>query len=89
MSTNGSASTTRDAASEDQDVTPFELFFDLVFVFAFTQVTDFLVELAPFDGRWDRTPNSGVLPRRVVTPLSPAVSGVSREINGFVTLDTT
>lgn len=32
------------AAMPEQDVTPLELFFDLVFVFAFTQVTGFLVE---------------------------------------------
>jgi low temperature requirement protein LtrA len=43
MSTNGSAVTERDAAEQEQDVTPLELFFDLVFVFAFTQVTGFLV----------------------------------------------
>ncbi|WP_049996529.1 low temperature requirement protein A [Halococcus sediminicola] len=50
MSTNGSASTTRDAAGEEQDVTPLELFFDLVFVFAFTQVTGFLVENLTWTG---------------------------------------
>jgi low temperature requirement protein LtrA len=44
MSTNGSAVTERNAAEQEQDVTPLELFFDLVFVFAFTQVTGFLVE---------------------------------------------
>ena len=50
MSTNGSASTARDAGSEEQDVTPLELFFDLVFVFAFTQVTGFLVENLTWTG---------------------------------------
>lgn len=50
MSTNGSASTGRDAAGEEQDVTPLELFFDLVFVFAFTQVTGFLVENLTWTG---------------------------------------
>ena len=44
MSTNGSTFAEQDAAGEDQEVTPLELFFDLVFVFAFTQVTGFLVE---------------------------------------------
>ena len=50
MSTNGSAFTVRDAAGEEQDVTPLELFFDLVFVFAFTQVTGFLVENLTWTG---------------------------------------
>jgi low temperature requirement protein LtrA len=44
MSTNGSVFADQDAAEQEQDVTPLELFFDLVFVFAFTQVTGFLVE---------------------------------------------
>jgi low temperature requirement protein LtrA len=44
MSTNGSTFAEQDAGGEDQEVTPLELFFDLVFVFAFTQVTGFLVE---------------------------------------------
>ena len=44
MSTNESAFAEQDAAEQEQDVTPLELFFDLVFVFAFTQVTGFLVK---------------------------------------------
>jgi low temperature requirement protein LtrA len=44
MSENGSVDAEQDAAGQEQDVTPLELFFDLVFVFAFTQVTGFLVE---------------------------------------------
>ena len=45
MSTAASAPSPGETANEqEQSVTPLELFFDLVFVFAFTQVTDFLVE---------------------------------------------
>jgi low temperature requirement protein LtrA len=50
MSTNGSVFAEQDAAEQDQDVTPLELFFDLVFVFAFTQVTGFLVEHLSWTG---------------------------------------
>jgi len=39
-----SSGSTGDGGEQEQDVTPLELFFDLVFVFAFTQVTGFLVE---------------------------------------------
>ncbi|QZP39333.1 low temperature requirement protein A [Halobaculum magnesiiphilum] len=35
---------------QEQDVTPLELFFDLVFVFAFTQVTGFLVDHLTWPG---------------------------------------
>ncbi|HET7324602.1 MAG TPA: low temperature requirement protein A, partial [Halococcus sp.] len=44
MSQNESGDAEQDAAEQEQEVTPLELFFDLVFVFAFTQVTSFLVE---------------------------------------------
>ena len=40
----------RDAGSEDQKVTPLELFFDLVFVFAFTQVTGLMAENTTWEG---------------------------------------
>ncbi|MFC6765568.1 low temperature requirement protein A [Natrinema soli] len=39
-----------DAVGHVQDVTPLELFFDLVFVFAFTQVTGFLVQHQTWTG---------------------------------------
>ena len=50
MGTNESMVADQDAAEQDQDVTPLELFFDLVFVFAFTQVTGFLVEHLSWTG---------------------------------------
>ncbi|UPM44802.1 low temperature requirement protein A [Halocatena salina] len=50
MSTNGSVVAEQDGVEQEQDVTPLELFFDLVFVFAFTQVTGFLVENLTWTG---------------------------------------
>ena len=50
MSTNESVVTEQDATRQEQEVTPLELFFDLVFVFAFTQVTGFLVEHLTWTG---------------------------------------
>jgi low temperature requirement protein LtrA len=51
MSTAGSAPTaTEDRDSYEQRVTPLELFFDLVFVFALTQVTGFLADHLTWSG---------------------------------------
>ncbi|MGN8216559.1 low temperature requirement protein A [Halococcus salifodinae] len=44
MNETESAFAEQGAGEQEQEVTPVELFFDLVFVFAFTQVTGFLVE---------------------------------------------
>src|SRR5687768_10135464 len=39
-----------DAGAEEQKVTPLELFFDLVFVFAFTQVTGLMAATPTWEG---------------------------------------
>ena len=41
-STSTSEASNRDSGSGDRSVKPFDLFFDLVFVYAFTQVTQLL-----------------------------------------------
>jgi low temperature requirement protein LtrA len=51
MNTVGSAPTaTEDGDPAEQRVTPLELFFDLVFVFALTQVTGFLADHLTWSG---------------------------------------
>jgi low temperature requirement protein LtrA len=51
MSTTDSASLSNEDANErEQSVTPLELFFDLVFVFAVTQITGFLVQNLTWGG---------------------------------------
>jgi hypothetical protein len=51
MSTVGSASTTTEGGDlAERRVTPLELFFDLVFVFALTQVTGFLADHLTWTG---------------------------------------
>ena len=51
MSTTGSAGTATEGGDlAEQRVTPLELFFDLVFVFALTQVTGFLADHLTWTG---------------------------------------